>query len=231
MKGIIYYSPADSSRKLYRVVRQEIEKSGLPITSCTLNPLNFGNNIVLNESKGAVTMFKQILTALKNAKEKYIFFCEHDVLYHPSHFEFVPPMDDTFYYNTNVWRWNMLTGECSTYDHLASVSGICVNREFAIEFYRHRMKVIYDNGFDKIETHGNPLWARDLGYEPGKHKQLNMPVKTEEWKSEFPNVDIRHTRNMTAPKVSLDSFIKKPENWQETTIDKLPIDSWKLILR
>jgi hypothetical protein len=221
-KGIIYYSPADSKRKLFRVVRDQIERSGLPITSCTLRPLNFGNNIVINEPRGATAMFKQILTALENAKEKYVFFCEHDVLYSPTHFEFTPPRDDTFYYNTNVWRWNTITNKVTTYDHLVSVSGLCVNRELAIEFYRHRINLIYEKGYDKVPTHGNPGWARDMGYEPGKIKADNLPAKIEEWKSTLPNLDIRHTRNLTPSKTSLESFRRKPTNWRESTVDTIP---------
>jgi len=223
MKGIIFYTTADLRKPFVPYVRELIKNSGLPITSCSLKPIDFGKNIVLNDKKGPVTMFKQILTALENAEQKYVFFCEHDVLYHPSHFEFIPPRDDTFYYNTNIWRWDYLSDKVSTYDHLVSVSGICVNRELAIDFYKNRLKIIYERGFDKIWTWGNPVWARKMGYEPGKNvSKYGEYAKKEERRSKYPNIDIRHTRTMTPAKMNLEDFRRKPVNWQESTIDKLP---------
>lgn len=222
MKGIIYYTHnqlrTNRRDELFSVVQSLILKSGLPITSCSLEPIDFGKNVVLKAKKGPVTMFRQILMALENSNEKYVFFCEHDVLYHQSHFDFTPERDDTFYYNNNVWRWHFLKEKVITFDELSSVSGICVNREFAIDFYKKRLDFIYKNGFDKVETYGNPHWARDMGYEPGKHGE----VRTETWKSEYPNIDVRHQKNMTPDKITVGSFKRKPHNWQESTIDKVP---------
>ncbi|MCL4416326.1 MAG: hypothetical protein M1365_06475 [Actinobacteria bacterium] len=150
------------------------------------------------------------------------FFCEHDVFYHPSHFEFTPPTDDHFYYNTNVWKWNFYSDKTSTYDNLMSVSGICANRELALNFYENRLKIIYDQGYDKIPTWGNPLWARKMGYEPGKANEETKKEMRIEWKSKYPNIDVRHTRNITPTKRSLADFRKKPTGWQESTLDKLP---------
>lgn len=221
MKGIIYYThnelKTNGRDKLFLVVQDLIKESGLPIVSCSLKPIDFGNNVVLDAEKGPVTMYRQILLALESSKEKYVFFCEHDVLYHKSHFDFTPERDDTFYYNTNVWRWHFQKDKVITFDGLVSVSGICVNREFAVQFYKNRLKYIYDNGFDKIETFGNPHWARDMGYEPGKHGE----VRVEYWKSDFPNIDVRHQKNMTPDKITVGSFRRKPKNWQESTIDKI----------
>jgi len=228
MKGIIYYTDSriedlEHDRVLPTLVRKLISDSELPITSCSLKPLDFGTNIVLDEEPGVITMYKQILTALQNAKEKYIFFCEHDVLYHPSHFDFTPPRDDTFYYNTNAWKCHPRQDIAITYDHLISVSGICVNREKAIEHYEKRIQYCYDKGFDKLPSR-NPKWARVMGYEPGKKVRIGgfLEEPIEEWKSEFPNVDIRHYRTMTAAKLHLEQFAHKPTGWVSTTVDKIP---------
>lgn len=191
---------------------EQLKKSNLPITV---------NNTPLPQI-GALSMFHQILDCLERSKETYVFFCEHDVLYHPSHFEFTPPTDDTFYYNVNVWRWEYYTERVITYDHHASVSGLCVNRELAITFYKKRLHIIYEKGYDKIPTFGNPVWARSMGYEPGKANRLGEHAKKDEWMSSFPNIDIRHTRSMTAPKLQYSDFVKKPENWKEGSINNLP---------
>lgn len=50
-----------------------------------------------------ITYYHQIISAAKKTKAKNIFLCEHDVLYHPSHFDFVPSEENTFYYNSNLY--------------------------------------------------------------------------------------------------------------------------------
>jgi hypothetical protein len=167
-------------------------------------------------------MFHQILDCLERARERYVFFCEHDVLYHPSHFDFTPPRDDTFYYNVNVWRWDYYSERVVTYDHHASVSGLCVDRELALDFYRNRLRIIYDRGYDKLFTFGNPVWARRMGYEPGKRNREGEHALKDEWYSDYPNIDIRHTRAMTVPKMQYDDFVRKPEGWKEDIIGNLP---------
>ena len=230
MEATIYYTQHcinERRRPFMKVVRRLIEESGLHITSCSRIPMDFGDNVVLDAPSGPVTMFRQILMALEHAKEKYIFFCEHDVLYHKNHFDYTPPTDDAFYYNTNVWRWDYASRRCITYDNLISVSGICVNRKLAIEFYKKRLELIYKRGYDKIETMGNPRWANAIGWEPGKvsfkgRYDMGEVATTITRRSAFPNVDIRHTRTISAPKMHIEDFKSLPTNWQESTINNLP---------
>jgi hypothetical protein len=218
MNSIIFYT---DNRIDFPAVKESILKSGLPIVSCSLKPASMGKNIVLDMRAGPVTMFTQILTALEASEGENVFFCEHDVIYHPSHFRFTPPEKDVFYYNTNVWRWDNRGDRVISYDHLRSVSGLCVNKKFAIDHYRKRLKIIYEKGYDKVPTNGNPGWARTMGYEPGK------PIKNggisddriDEWRSEFPNIDVRHSRTMTPIKTTYDSFIVKPTGWKESIIN------------
>jgi hypothetical protein len=223
-KEIIYYTHHRAKSAILKGVQKQILKSGLPIVSCSLQPLDFGTNIVYPGKRGIISYFNQIVKALETSTADYVFFCEHDVLYHPSHFEFTPPRDDTFYYNVNVWRWDYTGKKIVTYDQVASVSGICVNRKLALDFYKNRLKIIYKNGWDKIKTFGNPSWARDLGYEPGRAGKRNKleKAKSEEWRSEYPIIDIRHTRCMTIPRWIPEQFRKKPTNWREDIIDNIP---------
>ena len=106
-KNIIYYSDSRLGEPIYSIVQKYILESGLPIISASLKPIKFGDNEVVEGKRGYTTMVNQIISCLKRSKSKYVFFCEHDVLYHPSHFDFTPPRDDIFYYNDNVWRWMM----------------------------------------------------------------------------------------------------------------------------
>ena len=219
-KGIIYYTHNVCEPKIFEAVQKTILRAGLPIVSCSLKPIDFGKNIVLDLEPGAVTLNKQIITALENSESKYVFFCEHDVLYHKSHFEFTPPTDDTYYYNTSVWRWDFPKDRLIGYDGLKSLSGMCCNRELALNHYRKRLEMIENNGWDNGR---DPHWARVIGYEPGKEKRRGgfLDEKKDTWECKYPLIDIRHSGTITKPKVTLDSFKNQPTGWQEITISEL----------
>lgn len=217
-KGIIYYTDNKLNIKLAKRVQRNLESVGLPIVSCSLKPMpHFGENVYIPLERGYLTMFIQILLALKKSTSKYVFFCEHDVMYHKSHFEFVPPRDDVFYYNTNVWLVNDDTGKCVKTDDCKKVSGICVNRVFAIKHYEERLK--------KIEKHG---FSMKMGFEPGTHnrKERVDESKCDSWQSQFPNLDIRHGKNLTKTKWSKQEFRNKKytRGWREANISD--IDGW-----
>lgn len=219
--GIIYYTSNRLKAEIKAGCWKQIEQSGLPITV---------NDKVVG-AIGALSMFNQIFDCLERAKETYVFFCEHDILYHLSHFKFIPPRDDTFYYNINVWRWDYYSSKVVTYDQIASVSGLCVNRELALEFYRNRLRIIEERGYASIPTFGNPVWARSMGYEPGKFNKEGESAKKDEWHSGCPNIDIRHTRTMTIPKMDIADFRRVPNNWKEDVIENLPgwDKPWELV--
>lgn len=228
MKGIIYYTDNRLDEEISAKVKEKILESGLPIVSVSLQPMDFGKNIVLNLAPGPVTMLEQILVALKESEAELVFFCEHDVLYNSTHFDFIPAKNNVFYYNTNVWRWNYRSKKVITYDHLISLSGLCAYRQKAIAHYEKKLKIVYENGYNTLPTKGNPNWARRMGYEPGKPVRnggiADDPI--EEWRSKYPNIDIRHSKTMTPVKMTLESFVHKPTGWKESTIDKLP--GWDL---
>jgi hypothetical protein len=228
-KSIIYYTDNKLREPIISLAQKYITASGLPIVSCSLRPINFGKNIVLeNRLRSYPTMCEQILTALEASKSTYIFFCEHDVLYHPSHFDFIPPKDDIYYYNVNNFRWWLGCPVAITYEELTSLSSLCCNRELAIKHYKHRLELINKWGLDKIRSR-EPRWARKFGYEPGTKKMKNGGVSDEDHikrKSEFPNIDIRHRGTFSAPKITLESFKHQPTNWREERIENIP--GWDL---
>jgi len=209
-RGIIYYTDNRLNVKLAKQVQGNLkvisENFNIPITSVSLKPMpHFGNNIHLPLERGVITMFKQILTALENSKEEIVYFCEHDVLYHPSHFDIIPPHKDMFYYNHNWWKvWP--DGFAAHWDANQVAMLVCY-REHAINFYRKRIEQISREGFNR-------------SYEPGgRDRKLYEPV----W-SEVPNVDVRHDNNQTRSHRSPNDFRDKSGcvNWQESTIDKIP---------
>jgi len=230
MKGIIYYTDNRLEEPIYSIVQKQILKAKLPIISVSLKPMDFGRNIYLDLKPGIVTMFKQILTALEASSADVIFFCEHDVLYHLSHFDFNPPQNDIFYYNTKVWRWKYPEDFAITYEHIISLSNLCANRQLLVNHFRERLRIIEERGWNK-ETGREPNWARRMGYEPGT-KSIRQKIISDGfcqyWQSDYSNIDIRHSGTLTKTKCRLSDFKHPPsaESWKETTLDK--IEGWNL---
>ena len=206
-KGIIYYTDNQLKVSLAKKVQSQIKKSGLPIVSASLKPMdNMGRNTRIKGERGTLSYFRQIVAALEASTAEYVFFCEHDVLYHPSHFDFTPPTKDKFYYNTNVWRVRQSDGFAVTWE-ANQVAELCCSRELALEWYREKLKQVEAGEFDR-------------SYEPGGRD----PNKFGVWHSEFPNIDVRHDGNLTKSKWSPDDFRDKSTciNWQESTLDQIP---------
>lgn len=145
-KGIIYYTDNTVNLKLGHKVKELLLQTELPIVSVSLKPMEFGRNIHMKGMKrGYLTMAKQILAGLEASTADFVFFCEHDVLYHPSHFDFMPSHSQKYYYNTNVWRIRATDGHALYCDSLQQLSGLCANRETLIKHYRERVKRLEDN--------------------------------------------------------------------------------------
>lgn len=224
-KEIIYYTHNKCEPNIFKAAQKTILQASLPIVSVSLKPINFGRNFTVDLEPGVLTMTRQILYALEEATAKYVFFCEHDVLYHPSHFEFTPPEDDVYYYNQNVWRWDFPNDRLIGYDGLSSLSGMCCNRELALKHYQERIALIEEKGWDNGR---DPKWARVIGYEPGKEKRRGgfKNEKKEYWRSKYPLIDIRHDGTITKPKVTLDSFKHQPTGWKEIKLNQL--NGWEM---
>ena len=207
-KGIIYYTDNQLNLKIAKKVQRQLNKTKLPITSASLKPMpHFGNNLHIPLKRGKEAYFKQILSALEASKEEIVFFCEHDVLYHPSHFEFTPPTKDHFYFNTNVWKWNSEKGYGLKVNDCKQVSGICCYRKLALEEYSAKLKEFLDTGSCRH-------------YEPQGNRKS--------WESELPNVDIRHEGNLTKSRWTKEKFRNKKytKGWTESSI----IHGWDKII-
>lgn len=202
-KGIIYYTDSKLDPKIAEPVRQQLLTIGLPIVSTSLEPLDFGENFHVKLSRSYLAMFTQILMALEKSTADIIYFCEHDNLMHPSHFEFTPPSKDKFYYDLN-WFKVRADGLAVHWDAV-QVSGLCCYRELAIQFYRERLATYDPSKFDRK-------------FEPTVNAQY------ETWWAPYPSIDIRHNQNLTYNKWKLEHFRNKTTavNFQSTTIDKIP---------
>lgn len=198
-KAVLYYTDSQLDEKIAKECRDSILKGMKEkhITSVSLAPLKFGNNIVVNAERGIETMFRQILLGLETITDPVVFFCEHDVLYHPSHFDFIPPRKDKFYYNTNVWKLKYGTDKVVWTDDLQQTSGLVCYRELAIAWYKKKLQS-----------------------EERKHFE---PSPRENYVAAKPNICIRHGKNLTADKWAPEDF-RNPEyakGWKESTLSEV----------
>jgi len=228
--GCIYYTDNKIDHTpIIKLVRETILNSGLPIVSTSLKPIDFGDNYVLEERlRSYPTMVDQIVLALEKLSTDYVFFNEHDVLYSAEHFLFMPTEDNVFYYNSNVWRWRYGGDNIAIrYDGMLPLSCMCANRKFALEHYYKRQAKIKEWNLDDMRSR-EPRKARIFGYEPGKSRKRGgiSDDLVDTWHSKLPNIDIRHGRTFSSPKITLESFKHKPENWEEIPIEE--IQGWDL---
>jgi hypothetical protein len=189
-KCIVYYTCNTHPLDIEEKCRAQLLKSGLPIISVSLSRrIDFGNVRLWVTGKPSIEMMhKQLVYGLNMRIADHVFLCENDVLYHPSHFDFTPPCDDTFYFNTNVYKkWP--DGLIVWTDDLQQNSGLCGSRELLLDFFSKRL--------EQIQREGN-----NRHYEPGPR----YGCKTENWQSLFPNVDIRHEKTLTRSHRSADEF-------------------------
>lgn len=221
-KGMIYYTDSQLNEKIAVPVRERLSQISkdkkINITSSSLKKLDFGvKNIHFPSlTRGYLAMYKQILGALENCKDEIVFFTEHDVLYHPSHFDFSPTDKDTFYYNQNVWYLRP-DGHALHYD-VNQLSGLCIFRETALIHYRERFALIEEKHKELSEDEFNS-WIRFMGHEPFTHGRIQWKTqfKCEAWKSEFPNIDIRFGVNSTGMRWKKEQYRNQHllVNWQE----------------
>ena len=228
VQGIIYYTDNRIEEPIKSLARKYILGAGLPIVSASLKPIDFGDNVVIEGKRSYPTMVKQIISCLERSVAEYVFFCEHDILYSKSHFDFMPLKDDVFYYNENTWRWQLGSDTAIRHDRMLSLSSLCVNRELALDHHRKRLERIKEKGWDKI-TKGEPRWARIMGYEPGTKKKKRGGFSNDDfstWSSGVPVIDIRHKGTFSKSKTKLSEFTHPPKWWEEIPIEE--IKGWNL---
>lgn len=211
-KGMVYYTDNQCDPVIADAVRRQLSRiakeKGMIIVNVSLKPLDWENNIVLPLERGILTMTQQILAGLLAIDTDIVFFTEHDVLYHPSHFDFVPPMDNVYYYNENTYKVRSSDGQ-AVFFYCKQTSGCCAYRKTLVEHYKKRLERIEKEGF-----------SRSMGFEPGCHHLPNGVdnLLAREWMSEVPNVDIRHDKNLTWSRF-------KPEQYRS----QRSIRGWKLV--
>lgn len=231
-KGIIFYTDNQLNLTIARAVQKNLQgissRHKLPIVSASLKPMSFGTNVYIPRKRGYVTMARQILSALEASTADIIYFCEHDVLYHPTHFSFSPPSRNIYYYNTNVWRTRSSDGHALFCDNLQQLSGLCAWRDTLLEHFRKRMVIMEEKEAD-LDEHEFNKFVRQMGFEPGTHNRPERvdDLKAESYFAEYPNIDIRHDSNLTPSRWNKDQFVneKYTQGWKE--VDSVSPWNWK----
>jgi hypothetical protein len=211
-RGLVYYTDNQCEERIASTVRKQILRGckDYPIVSVTQYPIDFGKNVIFPESRSILTMFKQILKGIEEIDTDVVFLVEHDVLYHPSHFDFTPPKKDKFYYNVNTWKLRAKDGQALHY-YTQQVSGLCASRKLLLEHYTTRVTRVEKEGF-----------TRRIGFEPGNHpfpRGIDY-YKFEDWRSKHPNVDIRTSKNISGCRFEKKQFRRDPKEWE--LADKIP---------
>jgi hypothetical protein len=217
MTGVLYYTDNQCQERILMAARKQLLWSigDLPLVSVSQYPIDFGRNIVLPLSRSIPSMFMQILIGLKALTTETVFFAEHDVLYHPSHFDFRPPRDDAYYFNSNTWTVDATDGRAMYHDGIRRVSGMVANRSILLEHYTKRVERVEKEGFSR----------KLIGFEPGGQRLHRPPDYDQErfW-SEHPLVDIKHGNNVTQPRFNLSQYRKGGKDQKDSFViaDEIP---------
>ena len=209
-REIIYYTDNVPSEMFMSIIQGQILRAcgDISIISVSQLPIAFGRNIVMpGIGRSNLSMYRQILTGLEASDADIVYFVEHDVIYHPSHFDFVPPDNTAFWYDRNVWKVRESDGQ-AVYYRTSALSLMTCYRDIAVEHYQER-----------VEKQANGTLPRWAGHEPGHHlapKGLGL-IPAKYFTSEHPCIDIRHKNNKTqADRFRKESFHseKSIRDWQ-----------------
>lgn len=195
MAGILYYTDNQCQERILLACRKQLMRciKSHNIVSISQYPIPFQNNIVMPLSRSIISMYRQIIRGLEALKDDFIFFAEHDVLYHPNHFDFVPK-EEKYYFNTNVWTVKSDTGECMYADCMERTSCMVAFRDILMDAYTEKLC----QAEEYFETnHKN--FAQKYGYEPKNFLY-------EHFRGEEPNLDIKHGNNITRPRFDLNQY-------------------------
>ena len=120
-----------------------------PIITVSMEPLDWGINILQDKPYSASNIYFQMLRGAKAASTEYIGVAEDDMLYPKEHFEYRPP-PDTFAYNMN--KFSLFTWGRPTYfwKDRVSNSTLIASRRLVIEALEERFNKYPDGTPDGI---------------------------------------------------------------------------------
>lgn len=186
---IVYYTANQIDDAAAERIRGDLFKkaNGLRIISISHKPIDFGENVCVGEiGVSLYNLFKQVLIGARMVTTKFMACAEDDYLYGPSRFEFIPPRDDTFYYDTNRWGLNQ---DGRFFWRMRTIFGMCIAPTQAmIDTLEARYAMYTSPDTSKLKYFG----------EPGKYEgALGIPlVKMERIRLDTPTVTFNHRLSM-----------------------------------
>lgn len=229
-KTILYLTDNTLDEKLSKFCFDKLKQNAkeIQIIAVSQKPLNWlydNNPIPINVVIGDIgrswmSLYKAILAGIEACETPYIGIAEHDCLYSEEHLAWIPPTDDTFYYNHNCWlvQWGgnhpELNGMYSYWPKRFALSQLICHKDLLKKSTEEVMNLL-DMGLrveKGLRWYGEPGLASDT-YKAYIHATSGEPVqlqryfknyltkyKSESFMTEQPNLDIRHGSNFTGPK-------------------------------
>jgi hypothetical protein len=189
--SIVYYTANHIPESFANSVRKQLLKSakGIPIISVSQKPIDFGYNICVGDiGRSALNIYRQATLGAKNAKTKFVAFCEDDVLYSLFHFNYTPS-ENTFAYDDNIWNiYTWTKPPVFSYKGRINMNGLICERELFITVMEERFKKYNEDNFP---TH--------LFGEPGRYeRQMKVKVnKAKFYHSKEPSVKFSHPTELS----------------------------------
>ena len=207
---IVYYTDNQLDEFLFRKCQEFLIEAadGKRIISVSQKPIDFGDNICLGDiGRSHISLFSQMLAGAEAADTEYVALAEHDCIYSKEHFNWIPPSDDIFYYNVNLWLVQYGGHASGMYSYMRRrvLSGLICNRELLIEAAREKLAWLKIGAQIRKGLTGacepgvrsnqeafvinNPAITKDLG--------KGEAGKAEMFRTTIPNLDIRHGGNFS----------------------------------
>lgn len=232
---IVYYTDDSLPLPFAEFVRKRLlaAAEGKPIVSVSHQPLDFGQNVCVGKlERSHLSMYKQMYAGALAAKTRYIALAEHDCLYTPEHFNWIPPQEDVFYYNVNHWfvqHGGERSGQYS-YQRRRPLSQLICGREVFLRAVEEKIWMLENGWMIRKGMAG----ACEPGCRPPEEAMVKVPVeqmmaalpcepgvdatkqeyvaalaefkdlgkelgrwKAEAFRTQLPNLDIRHGGNFS----------------------------------
>lgn len=214
-KALVYYTDNHCPEYIVFACRRQLEKCmeiyKFPIISVSQMPIKFGKNIVMDLPRSVLSIYKQTIKGLEESNADVVFLVEHDLLYHPSHFDITPSKKDVFCFDMNRWFVQTDTGKAFTYA-VSDESLMCGYRELLLKHFRKAAEVTERNGFD-----------RSLGFTPPK----GVPKEdrcggVENYTAKCPTIHINFSGNFTHKRSNKSEFRSESSCPGWTEADEIP---------
>lgn len=205
--SIVYYTDSALDERLADFCRKKLldASCGKPIISVSQKQLDFGENVCVGDiGRSHLSLFKQILIGVEKVSTEYVALAEHDCLYAPEHFDWIPPKDDVFFYNVNQWFVDFNTGMYS-YQRRKVLSMMIANTELTLKAAKDKVSMLEIGSKIKKGQPGACEFGvcdnrvafvdflasmKDFGKEIGSYR-------AEGFRTSNPNLDIRHGQNFS----------------------------------